>query len=66
MVVPVVVQLPAGIDMVEAGLRPETKIMPSMVAETELVRSKLMVFVPEGGVTEEVTLAVGVLAVDKV
>ena len=65
MLVPVVVQLPAGIEMAEVGLRPETKVMPSMVAETELVRSKLMVFVPGGGVTEEVMLAVGVLAVDK-
>ena len=65
MLVPVVVQLPAGIEMVEVGLRPETKVMPSMVAETEFVRSKLMVFVPGVGVTEEVMLAVGVLAVDK-
>ena len=65
MLVPVVVQLPAGIEMVEVGLRPDTKVMPSMVAETELVMSKLMVFVPGVGVTEEVTLAVGVLAVDK-
>jgi hypothetical protein len=61
---PIVVHELAGMLMVLAELRVETRVMAVMVARTELVISKLIVFEPATGVTEEVMLAVGVRLLD--
>lgn len=57
---PEVVQLLAGITIVEAGFRVDTRVIAIMVAATELVIPKVTVLVPGVGVTDEVMLAVGV------
>lgn len=60
MLAPVVVQLLAGMLMTFVELIVETREISVIVAETELVRSKVIVEVPGAGVREEVMLAVGV------
>ena len=60
MLAPVVVQLLAGMLMTFVELIVETREISVIVAETELVRSKVTVEVPGAGVREEVMLAVGV------